>query len=273
LSDVSLFPYRIALGVEYDGSAFHGWQRQGSPVLATVQARLEGALAAIANHPVTLVCAGRTDTGVHGTGQVVHFDCAVDRGEQAWRRGANSLLPRTLRVLWAQAVPQTFHARFTALSRRYLYVIHDNPVEPAIMAGLLSHTREGLNIQAMHAAGQSLLGEQDFTSFRAAGCQSRTPFRNIMHLNVRRHQRFIVLDIQANAFLQHMVRNIAGTLMEIGSGRRPVDWAGEVLQARDRSLAAKTASPCGLYLVSVQYPGEFGLPQLPVGPAFLQPIP
>lgn len=265
-------PNRIALAVEYDGAAFHGWQRQGRPELPTVQARLETALASVANHPVTLVCAGRTDTGVHGTGQVVHFDCAVDRGSKAWLRGANSMLPRSLRVLWAQAVPQSFHARFSAQSRRYHYVIYDNPVEPALLAGQLTHTREILDIQAMHAAGQYLLGEQDFSSFRAAGCQSRTPFRNIMSLSVRRHHRFIVLDIEANAFLQHMVRNIAGTLMEIGSGRRPPEWAHEVLQARDRNVAAKTASPNGLYLVAVRYPGEFGLPAGTVGPAFLQPI-
>lgn len=265
-------PCRIALGVEYDGAAFHGWQRQASLALPTVQARLEEALSGIADHPVSLVCAGRTDTGVHGTGQVVHFDCAVDRGEKAWLRGTNSLLPRALRVRWAQVVPQTFHARFSALSRRYLYVIYDNPVEPALLAGQVTHTRESLNIEAMHAAGQALLGERDFTSFRAAGCQSRTPFRNIIRLSVARHHRFIVLDIEANAFLQHMVRNIAGTLMEIGSGRRPVPWAAEVLQARDRCVAAKTASPSGLYLVAVQYPGEFTLPSQALGPAFLQPI-
>ena len=272
MNDVPSLPHRIALGVEYDGAAFHGWQRQGSPSLPTVQARLEDALAAVADHPVTLVCAGRTDTGVHGTGQVVHFDCAVDRGEKAWLRGTNSLLPRSLRILWAQSVPKTFHARFTALSRRYYYVIYDDPVEPAIMAGHLTHTRDTLDIHAMHEAGQFLLGERDFTSFRAAGCQSRTPFRNVMHLKVTRHHRFIVLDIQANAFLQHMVRNIAGTLMEIGTGRRPVQWASEVLEARDRRVAAKTASPFGLYLVAVHYPGEFALPCLPAGPAFLQPI-
>jgi len=272
LSELDPLPFRIALGVEYDGAAFHGWQRQGSPALPTVQARLEVAVSAIANHPITLICAGRTDTGVHGTGQVVHFNCAVDRGEKAWLQGTNSLLPPSLRVQWAKSVPLTFHARFSALSRRYLYVIYDSPVEPAILAGHLTHTREPLDIDAMHLAGQALLGEQDFTSFRAAGCQSRTPHRNITHLRVTRHHRFIVLDIQANAFLQHMVRNIAGTLMEIGSGRRPVQWTREVLEARDRTRAAKTASPDGLYLVAVQYPEEFALPVLAPGPAFLQPF-
>lgn len=266
------FPHRIALGVEYDGAAFHGWQQQGSPVLPTVQARLEAALTQIASHPVKLTCAGRTDTGVHGTGQVVHFDCAVDRGEKAWRRGGNSLLPPSLRIVWAKTVSVDFHARFSALSRRYLYVIYDNPVEPAVLARHLTHTRESLDIDAMQRAGQYLLGEQDFTSFRAAGCQSRTPFRNVMNLRVVRHHRFIVIDIEANAFLQHMVRNIAGTLMEIGAGRQQPQWAARVLQARDRTVAAKTASPCGLYLVSVRYPMEFGLPEVAVGPAFLQPF-
>lgn len=269
---VAPLPFRIALGVEYDGAAFHGWQRQGSPLLPTVQARLESALTGIANHPVTLVCAGRTDTGVHGTGQVVHFDCAVDRGEKAWTRGTNSLLPRSLRVLWAKSVPLEFHARFSAQSRRYHYVIYDNPVEPGIMAAHLTHTRDTLDIAAMHEAGQYLLGEQDFSSFRAAGCQSRTPFRNVMRLSVTRHHRFILLDIEANAFLQHMVRNIAGTLMEIGSGRRSVQWAREVLGAKDRNVAAKTASPHGLYLVAVRYPVTFDLPVTTCGPGFLQPI-
>jgi tRNA pseudouridine38-40 synthase len=272
LSDETPVLHRIALGVEYDGAAFHGWQQQGSPILPTVQARLEVALTQIAGHPVKLICAGRTDTGVHGTGQVVHFDCAVDRGEKAWRRGGNSLLPPSLRISWAKRMPVDFHARFSALSRRYLYVIYDNPVEPALLARHLAHTRETLDIDAMHAAGQFILGEQDFSSFRAAGCQSRTPFRHVMHLLVKRHHRFIVIDIEANAFLQHMVRNIAGTLMEIGAGRQQPQWASEVLLARDRKVAARTASPAGLYLVSVRYPVEFDIPEVPIGPAFLQPF-
>jgi tRNA pseudouridine38-40 synthase len=266
------FPQRIALGVEYDGAVYHGWQQQGSPEMPTVQARLQAALAEIASHPVKLTCAGRTDTGVHGTGQVVHFDCAVDRGEKAWRRGGNSLLPPSLRILWAKSVPGDFHARFSAQSRRYLYVVYDSPVEAAVLSRHVTHTREKLDIDAMQEAGQHLLGEQDFSSFRAAGCQSKTPYRNVMHLEVRRHHRFIVIDIEANAFLQHMVRNIAGTLMEIGAGRRSPQWAAEVMQARDRTMAAKTASPCGLYLVSVRYPSVFELPEIPTGPAFLQPF-
>lgn len=266
-------PNRIALGVEYDGGAFHGWQRQGDPKLPTVQYAVEKALAKIADHPIDLVCAGRTDTGVHATGQVIHFDCAVDRGEKAWIRGCNSLLPPSVRITWARAVATDFHARFSAQSRRYLYVIDDGEVESAIMAKRLTHTRLRLDIKAMHEAGQHLLGEQDFSTFRAAGCQSRTPFRNVMHLHVLRHHRYIVIDIQANAFLQHMVRNIAGTLLEIGAGKRDPGWTKQLLDGRDRSAAAMTASPHGLYLVAVEYPAEAGVAQGLLGPGFLQPFP
>lgn len=266
------FLQRIALGVEYDGAAFHGWQRQGDPLLRTVQLELERALAGIAAHPVSVICAGRTDTGVHATGQVVHFECQVDRGEKAWLRGTNSLLPPAVRVRWAKTVAADFHARFSARSRRYHYVIHDSPVESAIMARQLTHTRLRLDIDAMHKAGQYLLGENDFSAFRAAGCQSKSPFRNVMQLQVIRHHRFIVLDIEANAFLQHMVRNIVGVLIEIGAGRQPPEWARQVLLSRDRKLAAATASPCGLYLVAVRYPESFGLPEEALGPGFLQPF-
>lgn len=266
-------PCRVALGVEYDGAAFHGWQRQGDPKLPTVQGAVEQALAKIANQSIDLVCAGRTDSGVHATGQVVHFDCAIDRGIKAWTRGSNSLLPPTVRITWARSVGTDFHARFTAQSRRYLYVIDDGEVESAIMAKRLTHTRLKLDIEAMHIAGQHLLGEQDFTAFRAAGCQSRTPFRKVTHLRVLRHHRYIVVDIQANAFLQHMVRNIAGTLLEIGAGKRDPSWTKTLLEGRDRAAAAMTASPHGLYLVAVEYPVSAGLTQGLLGPGFLQPFP
>lgn len=266
-------PCRVALGVEYDGAAFHGWQRQGDPKLPTVQSAVEKALAKIADHPIDLVCAGRTDTGVHATGQVIHFDCAVDRGAKAWIRGSNSLLPPSVRITWARSVATDFHARFLAQSRRYLYVIDDGEVESAIMAKRLTHTRLTLDIEAMQEAGQHLLGEQDFSAFRAAGCQSRTPFRNVMHLRVLRHHRYIVVDIQANAFLQHMVRNIAGTLLEIGAGKRDSSWTKQLLEGRERAAAAMTASPYGLYLVAVEYPVSAGLEQSLLGPGFLQPFP
>lgn len=266
-------PCRVALGVEYDGAAFHGWQRQGDPKIPTVQATVEKALAKIADHPIDLVCAGRTDTGVHATGQVIHFDCAVDRGETAWIRGSNSLLPPTVRITWARNVATDFHARFAALSRRYLYVIDDSEVESAIMANRVTHTRLTLDFETMHEAGQHLLGEHDFSTFRAAGCQAHTPFREVMHLRVMRHHRYIVLDIQANAFLQHMVRNIAGTLLEIGAGKRDSSWVKHLLEGRDRTAAAMTASPYGLYLVAVAYPASAGLEQGLLGPRFLQPFP
>ena len=263
---------RIALGIEYDGAAFHGWQRQADPHLPTVQASVEAALSKVANHPISLICAGRTDTGVHATAQVVHFDCEIDRGERAWIKGCNSMMPRGVRVTWAKTVDSEFHARFTATARRYNYIIYDAPVAPAVMAQQLTHTRLSLSVEMMHEAGQYLLGENDFSSFRAAGCQSRSPFRNVMHLNVTQHHRFIVIDIRANAFLQHMVRNIAGVLLEIGAGRRPPVWAKEVLALRDRTQSAMTASPNGLYLVDVTYPQSCGLPNWPIGPSFLQPF-
>ncbi|MFM1897267.1 MAG: hypothetical protein RLZZ385_2341 [Pseudomonadota bacterium] len=264
-------PRRVAIGVEYDGSRFAGWQLQGDPARPTVQLALEQALAKVADHPVRLHCAGRTDSGVHATGQVAHFDCAVDRGEKAWVMGTNSQLPDTVRVVWARAVDEDFHARFSAVARRYLYLLTIAPVASAILAGKVTHWRQGLDVAAMHAAGQLLLGENDFSAFRAAGCQSRSASRCVHWLNVGEHNRFIVVDIQANAFLQHMVRNVVGVLLEIGGGRQPPGWAGELLRGRDRSSGGVTAPPDGLYLVQVSYPERFGLPQLPLGPLFLQP--
>ncbi|MCP5357432.1 MAG: tRNA pseudouridine(38-40) synthase TruA [Pseudomonadales bacterium] len=266
-------PCRIAIGVEYDGTAFFGWQRQEKPAVPTVQRAVEEALAAVADHPVSLICAGRTDAGVHATGQVTHFNCAVDRGEKAWVKGSNSLLPPSVRVVWARAVDDDFHARFSALHRRYHYVILDSEVASASMAGRVTHTRHTLDIDRMNEAGQYLLGEQDFSAFRAASCQSPTPVRRVTHLRVFRHQRYILLDIQANAFLHHMVRNIAGTLMEIGEGKQPPEWARELLESRDRTLAGMTARPEGLYLVEAAYPAHFGLPSPALGPVFLQPYP
>jgi tRNA pseudouridine38-40 synthase len=260
---------RIALGIEYDGAAFHGWQRQSAPVLHTVQAAVEAALSQVADHPVSVVCAGRTDTGVHATGQVVHFDAQTDRGAKAWIRGTNSLLPPAARVLWAQAVSDDFHARFSALNRRYRYLIQESPVEPAILARQITHVREKLDAEHMHAAAQHLLGERDFSAFRAAGCQSKTPWREVQHLRVTRIGGYVVIDIQANAFLQHMVRNITGVLLEIGAGRKPPGWSAEILASRNRTLAAVTAKPYGLYLVQVQYPPQFGLPCSNPGPHFL----
>lgn len=260
---------RYALGIEYNGASFSGFQRQLSPSLPTVQGTLEEALSFIANSPVAISCAGRTDAGVHGSGQVVHFDSTNNRDEKAWVMGTNTRLPADIRVQWARQVADDFHARHSALSRRYRYVIYCGKVKPAVLIGQLTHVPEDLDVKLMHEAAQLLVGEHDFSAFRAAGCQSNTPMREIKFVEVRRQGRFIVLEIEANAFLQHMVRNIVGSLMQVAAGRQSVTWIAEVLAARDRSLAGVTARPDGLYLVGVEYPSRFGLPVLPYGPCFL----
>lgn len=254
---------RIALCVEYDGSAYSGWQAQLSPALRTVQEQLETVLARIADHSLRLVCAGRTDAGVHASGQVVHFEARYERPLKAWVRGANSMLPDSIAVHWAQTVSHDFHARFSALSRRYLYCISNAPVRRALLANRFTLHVPPLDAERMHEAAQLLLGERDFSAFRGAGCQSRTPMRNLMRVDVRRHGNLVLLDIEANAFLLHMVRNIAGVLLAIGDGRRPVEWAGEVLAGRDRTRAAVTAPPQGLCLYQVRYPERFALPPPP----------
>lgn len=260
---------RIALGIEYNGAAFYGWQRQLSPILPTIQATLEQALARVAAHEVSLSCAGRTDAGVHAAGQVVHFDANIDRGAKAWVRGTNTHLPAEIRVQWATPVADDFHARHSARSRRYRYVLYDEPVKPTVLVGQLTHVRSPLDTDAMHAAAQLLVGEHDFSAFRAAGCQANGPVREIRFITICRQRRFIVVEIEANAFLQHMVRNIVGTLLAVGQGRAPLDWVGEVLASRDRQQAGKTARPDGLYLVGVQYEPEAGIPQMAYGPCFL----
>ena len=260
---------RIALGVEYNGAAFSGWQRQLSPPLPTVQGLLELALGKIAAQPIAVSCAGRTDAGVHACGQVVHFDTPVDRGEKAWVMGTNTQLPPQVRVQWARIVSQDFHARHSALSRRYRYILYDEPLKPTVLVGQLTHVRQTLDVEAMHLAAQSLIGEHDFSAFRAAGCQSRTAMREIRAIAVYRHNRFIVLEVEANAFLLHMVRNITGTLLQVGSGKQPASWVHELLKGRDRNKSGKTAPPDGLFLVNVDYPDIHALPRLPAGPCFL----
>ena len=247
---------RIAIAVEYNGSQFHGWQRQSKPAVPTIQQCLEQALSTVADHPVSLICAGRTDAGVHAVGQVAHFDVSVSRELKAWVKGANSLLPSSIRVLWAQHVDQQFHARFSAQSRRYQYWIHNSAERSGIFAGLMTHYPHPLDHQCMHDAAQSLLGEQDFTSFRALACESPTAMRNVYAVKVFRQRERICIDIEANAFLLHMVRNISGSLIEVGAKRQPVSWLQSLLAAKDRSLAAATARPDGLYLMAVSYPPE-----------------
>jgi tRNA pseudouridine38-40 synthase len=251
---------RIALGIEYDGSAFSGWQSQLNPHLQTVQENLEQALSCVADHPVTVLCAGRTDAGVHASGQVVHFDTLATRPLKAWVHGTNSNLPARVVVRWAKEVPGDFHARFSATSRRYRYLISNTAVRPAMYTQFVTHHHQPLDAEAMHAAGQYLLGENDFSSFRAAGCQSRTAMRHVTEVRVRRSEELVIVDIEANAFLLHMVRNIVGTLFEIGEGRKPPQWAGDLLGLRDRTQAAPTAPPNGLSLVGVRYPEAFAIP-------------
>ena len=259
---------RVALGLEYAGAEFNGFQRQASAA-NTVQARLEEALSSVANEAISLVCAGRTDAGVHATAQVVHFDTFAQRPEKAWVLGTNTKLPDAIRVLWAKSVDPVFHARFSATKRRYRYVIRCARVRSAILGRQVTHCSDWLDIEAMHAAAQSLIGEHDFSAFRASQCQAASPVRTIEFIRWQRSGDLLCMDIQANAFLHHMVRNIVGSLMEIGRGRRPVAWLAELLAGGDRRLAAPTASPWGLYLCDVSYPECFQLPRTDLGPAFL----
>lgn len=258
---------RIALGIEYDGSNFFGWQRQRE--VNSVQQELETALAKVANHPIELFCAGRTDAGVHATGQVVHFDTTAMRDNKAWIMGSNAQLPDQIAVRWAQNVPEDFHARFSATARRYRYVIYNHKYRPALLRNGLSHYHQKLDIELMHQAAPVLLGEHDFSAFRAVQCQSKTPFRNIHHLRIVRIEDYIVIDIKANAFLHHMVRNITGSLLEVGMGRRPPSWIAELLASKNRNLAAATAKAGGLYLVEVDYPEYYQIPRVALGPLFL----
>lgn len=226
---------KIALGIEYDGSKYYGWQRQNE--VRSVQEKLENALSQVANEPITVFCAGRTDAGVHGTGQVVHFETRAQRKDAAWTLGVNANLPGDIAVRWVKHVPADFHARFSATARRYRYVIYNHRLRPAVLSHGVTHFHQPLDAERMQRAAQCLLGENDFTSFRAVQCQSRTPWRNVMHINVTRYGAYVVVDIKANAFVHHMVRNIVGSLMEVGAGNQPESWMAELLAAKTgRSL-------------------------------------
>jgi tRNA pseudouridine38-40 synthase len=260
---------RIACRIEYDGRHYSGWQSQPQLAITTVQESLEHALSAVANAPVKVACAGRTDTGVHGFAQIIHFDAPAARSTKAWVLGVNANLPFDIRVHWAVVVPVDFHARFSALARRYRYVIANTPVRPAQLVGQITWQRRVLDHRTMHSAAQHLLGEQDFSAFRAASCRSKTPMRNVHSASVSRRGDLLVVEIEANAFLHHMVRNIAGSLMAVGVGREPPQWIGQLLEGRDRTVAAETAPADGLYLVEVEYPTQFALPATPYGPLLL----
>ena len=249
---------RIALGIEYDGSHFHGFQAQRG--LPTVQSQVEGSLAKVANEPVYLFCAGRTDANVHAMGQVVHFDTNAKRHIDAWIWGTNAHLPPSIVVRWARAVDYHFHARFTATARRYRYVIYNHPIRPAILTTRATWHYYPLNIEKMYEASRFLLGENDFSSFRSSQCNSKSPMRNVMTFDVSRQDHLVLIDMEANAFLHHMVRNIAGTLMKIGAGFKEPGWMKEVLDAKSRKVAAETAPADGLYLTNVSYPEPYIFP-------------
>lgn len=249
---------RVALGIEYDGTEYFGWQRLAHG--PSLQAEVEAALTFVADHAVTVTCAGRTDAGVHARCQVVHFDTEAARTERAWILGVTSRLPRPIAVLWARAVADDFHARFSARARRYRYVVLNRPIRPALDARFLSWERVPLDADAMHAAAQALVGEQDFSSFRAVSCQARHARRNVTEVNVRRDGERVVIEIEANAFLHHMVRNIVGSLLEVGRGERPTEWITEVLAACDRNIAGVTAPPQGLTFLGPLYPAHWSLP-------------
>lgn len=249
---------RIAIGIEYDGTAYNGWQRQRTGL--GVQERLEEALAEVADEPVEVTCAGRTDAGVHASGQVAHFDTGAERSERGWLLGANTNLPDDICVTWVRPVTGEFHARFSATARRYRYRILNRLVRSALYRRSAWWVHQNLDHGRMHEAAQALLGVHDFSAFRATGCQASNAVREVTDIAVVREDDWVLLDITANAFLQHMVRNIAGTLVAIGSGEQEVGWAARVLGSRDRTRAGMAAPPHGLTLVQVYYPGAFGIP-------------
>jgi tRNA pseudouridine38-40 synthase len=261
---------RIALGIEYDGSGFSGWQMQ-SHATRTVQGALQQALSIVADEPIQVVCAGRTDSGVHATGQVVHFDTRAERPDRAWVLGVNAHLPDDVVSLWACGVADDFSARFSASARLYRYIILNRRARSAVLNKKVTWRYDRFDTQAMHQAAQALVGEQDFSSFRSAACQAEHARRCVHFVHVHRQGDFIYIDIEANAFLHHMVRNIVGSLLAVGQGEKPVDWIGELLALRDRTLAGITAPADGLYLVKVSYPAASGLPDYCYLPDFSRP--
>jgi tRNA pseudouridine38-40 synthase len=254
---------RIVLGLEYDGSAFAGWQAQAHA--HGVQSAIEQALTMVADHPISVTAAGRTDAGVHAAMQVAHFDSQAIRTERGWVLGANSNLPPEVSVLWAREVPPAFHARYSATARRYIYAIQNRVPRPSLAANRVCWVREPLDHERMQSAAQHLVGEHDFSSFRAAECQARTPMRNVYDISVMRRGELVLLTVTANAFLHHMVRNIAGVLIAVGAGEQRVEWVEEVLAARDRTRGGVTAAAGGLYLTGIRYAPALGLPSEPAG--------
>ena len=248
---------RIALGIEYDGRGFCGWQTQ--PGGGGIQDSLEAALTQIADQPVSTICAGRTDAGVHASGQVVHFDCTAERPLTAWTRGVNALLPEGVAVIWASPVAESFHARFSAIAREYRYVLLNGPVRPALEHGRVGWCHSPLDLAAMQTAAGCLQGTHDFSAFRSAECQARSPVRTLERLRIVREGGYVLFDFRANAFLHHMVRNLVGSLVHVGKGAQPPSWLKNVLDSGDRTQADRTFEAAGLYLTRVEYP-DFALP-------------
>ena len=253
---------RRVLGIEYDGGAFSGWQCQLNRY--TVQGVLEKALSSVANHPVKVQCAGRTDTGVHALEQVVHFDSAAVRPDKSWLMGTNVNLPDDVKIIWVKPAIDDFNARYSAVARFYRYRILNRPMRSALQRNQVTWHYESLDADRMHQAAQALVGLHDFTSFRAKACQSISPTRHMYFIHVRREGDEVIIELSANAFLHHMVRNIAGVLMAIGSGKRPISWTAELLNLKNRQVAEATASPYGLYLGGVYYPEKYGLTKHPI---------
>jgi tRNA pseudouridine38-40 synthase len=250
---------RIALGISYNGQAYQGWQSQLSG--QTVQDQVEKALSRLAAQPVSTLCCGRTDAGVHALMQVVHFDTDSIRREVSWVRGTNALLPRDISIEWASEVPTSFHCRANALSRRYAYLVYESPVRPSIDAGRVGWVMAPLDIERMRVAAQQLIGEHDFSSFRASQCQALSPVKRMLRLDISRRGAYWRFEFEANAFLHHMIRNIMGCLIAVGSGKQPPDWMAAVLLARQRKVAAPTFSPDGLYFLGPRYDARWGLPE------------
>ena len=261
--------YRYALCVEYAGAAYRGWQTQKEKDVPSIQETVEQALSAIANEPVNVICAGRTDACVSGTYQIIHFDTTAQRPDRAWVMGTNTKLPDDIAIRWAKRVDDSFHARFSALERRYRYLIYSSEVKPALLSRGVTWTHKQLDLSRMQEAASYLIGEHDFTSYRAVGCQAKSPVRHVRSMDIYRAGDLIVIDVCANAFLHHMIRNFAGVLMTIGSSEAEPVWAKQVLDARDRRKGGVTAPPYGLYFVDVKYPAEYELPKSELGPYFL----
>src|SRR3990172_1539802 len=254
---------KIAAVIEYRGSRYSGWQHQQHAT--SIQQLVEAALARVADHEVRVHCAGRTDTGVHALNQVIHFETNSVRPVNAWVAGSNTYLSDDISLLWAQPIADDFHARYSALRRSYRYIILNRPMRPGLICDVVAWEHRPLDVNPMHRAASDLIGEHDFSSYRAAGCQAKVPVREVQKLEVFRSGEYVVIEITANAFLQHMVRNIAGVLMAIGSGKQDIDWARQILDARDRTKGGVTAPANGLYLTRVEYPEAYGIPEPATG--------